>query len=44
MDYKLIYEKLINKYKILNLDKNEQYLERHHIVPKSLGEIIVKII
>jgi len=35
--YKRIYDKLINKRKVDQLDKNECYCESHHILPRSLG-------
>lgn len=35
MNYKLIYEKLISKARIKNI--NSEYYEKHHIIPKSLG-------
>lgn len=36
MDYKRIYEQLIEKAKT-HINKREQYIEKHHIIPKSMG-------
>lgn len=38
MNYQKIYNDIINKYKILNLQKYEkEYLETHHIIPRCIG-------
>lgn len=38
MNYQKIYNDIINKYKILNLQKYEkEYLETHHIIPRCVG-------
>ena len=39
MDYKKIYDKLVEKCKVRGLDKSvlEGYFEKHHIVPRCLG-------
>lgn len=38
MNYQNLYDKIIKKYKKLNLTKKDnRYLERHHIIPKSMG-------
>ena len=38
MNYKLIYDNLVKKYKELNLQKGgEIYVEKHHIIPRCIG-------
>ena len=37
MDYKKNYEKLIEKVKLLERKKGDEYYEKHHITPKCLG-------
>ena len=39
MNHKLHYDKLIKKRKLLLLDKNMCYCERHHILPKCMGGV-----
>jgi len=37
MDYKNIYDRLIETAKRENIDDKSKYFEKHHIIPKSLG-------
>jgi len=37
MNYRLIYDRLIEKAKAENTEDRQEYFEKHHIIPRSIG-------